>query len=92
MRVRPPAKRIGQARKPRRFDGDLRDIAAQATAMGESQKALRAQVARGLIPYHRFGGRIIFVVAELERFFGQLPGVSPEEALRNVQARNGQRP
>lgn len=85
----PPRKRAGQATVRRRFDGALRDVGTQAGEWGITEKALRAQVARGLIPYRRLGGRIVFLRDEVAAFLRQLPGVTTEQALANVAARNG---
>jgi excisionase family DNA binding protein len=60
-----------------------------ASYLGVSEKAIRAQVARGVIPYRRLGGRVVFVVADIDAYLSQLPGVSPSEALANLAARNG---
>jgi hypothetical protein len=88
MSRKPPRKQSGQAKRPRRFDGLLaKDIAGQAGELGETEKALRAQVARGTIPYRRLGGRIIFLPDEIREFLRQLPGVTAEQALANVAAR-----
>ena len=83
----PPKKKAGKATGPRRLDGVAMDIATTAATMGESPKATRSQIARGLIPHHRLGGRIIVLREELFAFLRQLPGVSVEDALANVKAR-----
>ena len=85
----PPRKRAGRATGPRRFDGALRDIAHQARELGVSEKALRAQVARGVIPYRRHGGRIVFLADEVASYLRRLPGVTADQALENLAARNG---
>jgi hypothetical protein len=85
----PPKKRAGQATTPRRFAGAIRDVDGIATFLGETPKQARAQVARGLLPYRRLGGRIVFLMDEIQEFLRKLPGVSAEEALANVAARNG---
>jgi hypothetical protein len=36
-----------------------------ARELGDSEKGIRAKVARGLIPYRRLGSRIIFVDDEI---------------------------
>jgi hypothetical protein len=88
----PPKKKAGQAKKPRRFDGEFRDTATQAKAWGLTEKCLRSQVARGLIPYRRLGGRIIFVASEMTAFLNCLPGVDAQTALANLAARAGEGP
>lgn len=90
MGAKPPRKRAGQATGRRHFAGELRDVGTQSREWGITEKALRAQVARGLIPYRRLGGRIVFVTTEMAEFVRQLPGVTAAEALANVAARNGQ--
>lgn len=60
-----------------------------AHLLGNTPKAVRNQVARKLIPFHRLGGRVIFLRDELESFLAGLPGCTPQEAVSNVQARNG---
>ena len=85
-----PKKQKGRATGPRRFAGALRDIDTQASALGVTGKTLRAQVARGLIPYRKFGGRIVFLADEVTAYLRQLPGVTAEQALANVAARQGE--
>ena len=80
----PPKKVKGKPTGPRRIDGALLDVHGGAALLGESEHAVRAQVRRGLLPYRRRGGRIVFVRAELEEFLRRLPGVSVEDALRNA--------
>jgi hypothetical protein len=58
--------------------------------LGTSEGKIRSAVARGLLPYRRWGGRIVFLTAEVEDFLGRLPGVSVDDAVANVQARQGQ--
>jgi hypothetical protein len=85
--VNPPRKRAGVATGPRRLDGAVLDVATMARELGDSEKGIRAKVARGLLPYRRLGVRVIFVRAEVQDFLRQLPGVSVNEALANVVAR-----
>jgi Helix-turn-helix domain len=87
MNRKPPKKKAGQAKRPRRFDGAVKDVAGEALELGITQKCLRSQVARGLIPYRRLGGRIVFLADEVREFLRQLPGVTAEQALANVAAR-----
>lgn len=86
---RPPKKAKGQATGPRRFDGELRDIPTQARGLGITTKALRSQVARGLIPHRRLGARIVFLPSEVSEYLRQLPGVTLADALANAAARHG---
>lgn len=88
-RNRPPKKKSGQARGRRSLNGKLRDLATQALLLGDTEKGLRAKVSRGLVPYRRLGGRIVFLAEEIEAWLRQLPGVGVEEALTNARARQG---
>ena len=88
----PPSKKEGQAKKPRRFDGEILDVAMQARGWGITEKALRSQVARKLIPYRRLGGRIVFLRDEVAAFLRQLPGVTAEQAIENIAARHPEEP
>ena len=84
----PPRKPAGVPSGRRRFDGAIKDIAGEALELGISEKAIRSQVARGLIPHRRLGGRIVFLADEVAAFLRQLPGVTAEQALENVAARH----
>ena len=84
-----PRKRAGIATGRRRLAGALLDIPALAAKLGESEKAARAQIARGMIPYRRLGGRIVVLADELDRYLQALPGVTVEQALEASHARNG---
>ena len=84
---RPPKKRRGQGKGPRRINGFVLDIATGAQFAGWTEKAMRARVGRGRVPYRRDGGRIIFLRDELETFLRRLPGVGVDEALKNERAR-----
>lgn len=90
MKKPPPRKKQGKPTGPRRFDGALRDIAGQSANLGITPKTLRAQVARGLVPHRRLGGRIVFLADEVCEFLRRLPGVSAEQALANLAARTGE--
>ena len=85
----PPRKQKGIATGRRTFTGAVRDVAGMAAHLGASEKTVRAQVARKLLPHRRLSGRVIFVVAEVDEFLRQLPGVSPVQALANLAQRNG---
>lgn len=89
MRMLPPKKRAGHPTGARRLNGALKDIATMAAQLGVSQKKLRGDVARGRLPFHRFGGRIVFVEAEVLEFFRRLPGVTVSDALASHAARRG---
>ena len=94
MRIRapmrkPPTKRAGQAIGPRTINGAAMDMAHGAAFLGETEKTARAQVARGILPYRRLGGRVVFLKTELEEFLQALEGVKLEEALANLRTRAG---
>jgi hypothetical protein len=90
-RKRPPKKQAGQATGRRRLNGAVLDVPAMADRLGDTEKGIRAKIARGLLPYRRLGGRIAFLSDEVDAFLHQLPGVSVAEALANIAAR-GERP
>ncbi len=75
--------------RSRRLDGELLDVAGAAALLGCSQKMLRARVARQLVPFRKWSGRVLFVKSELLMFLSQLDGCSVEQALANVQQRAG---
>ena len=54
-----------KAKLPRRFNGQLLDIAHASKWLGCSEKTLRARVARRIIPCKRLGGRVVFLRSEL---------------------------
>jgi hypothetical protein len=87
MRRPPPKKRAGVPTGPRRLDALRLDVSTVARDFGGTEKGVRAQVARGMLPYHRHGSRIFFLRSELDAYFARLPGVSVDEALKNVRAR-----
>jgi hypothetical protein len=87
--TRPPKKVAGKALGRRRFDGVALDVTAGAALIGETEKATRSKIARRLLPHRRLGGRIILLREELIAYLHALPGVTLEEALANVAARNG---
>lgn len=89
-RRKPPRRRAGQGQGPRRFRGKVLDVASLSERCGWSEKTTRARVSRRLLPFHRWGGRIVFLEEEVDEFFKRLPGTSPEEALHNERTRNGE--
>lgn len=84
---RPPRKQKGQASGPRRLAGAVLDVAAAGELLGVTEKVVRARAARGLLPWRRWGGRVLFLREELLAFMAALPGVSIQQALENVGAR-----
>jgi hypothetical protein len=76
MRPPPPKKRAGLPTGRRRIDGEALDVAAITRFYGNaSEKQTRAQIARGLIPARRFGGRMIGLRSELLEHLRSLPRV-----------------
>lgn len=84
-----PPRRTGQGIGPRRMNGALLDVRHAALFLGVTEKTLRARVARRLVPFKRFGGRVVFVKIELDAFLTSLHGCSVDEALANVDTRRG---
>jgi len=86
---KPPKHRPGWGRGKRRsLSGEVLDVCGAAGFYGASEHFIRARVAAGLIPYHKWGGRITFLRAELAQFHLGLPGVSLEQARENAAARS----
>jgi Helix-turn-helix domain len=88
-RTRPPKKQNGQGLGPRRIDGAVLDVRTAATFLGVSEKTLRGQVERRLIPFRRWNGRIVLVRQELEEFVMTLDGCTVEEVQENMRIRQG---
>lgn len=86
---RPPAKRAGISSGPRRLDGELWDVHTAAAMLGSSEKMVRSQVARKLLPFKKLGGRVVFLPDQVRSYLAALPGVGVEEALVNLRARGG---
>jgi len=55
--------------------------------LGWSEKKVRSHVERQTIPYRKIGGRIVFIRSDLENFLNFLPGISVEEATKNLERR-----
>ena len=68
-------------------NGTLLGVAEAAAYLGGSERSLRWHVSRGLIPFRRLGGRIVFKRSELETFVDDLPGITLAQARRNAQKR-----
>lgn len=76
----------------RRLDGELLDVIGAAALLGTSEKCIRSRTARGLLPHRKWGGRVVFLRAELLDFIGKLEGCTVREALDNVATRGGHEP
>ncbi|MBI5315843.1 MAG: helix-turn-helix domain-containing protein [Nitrospirae bacterium] len=70
--------------------GQILYVSAAAVLLACSEKAIRAKVARQLLPHRRLGGRVIFLRNELETFLSELPGTSVAEAQANLALRSGE--
>ena len=66
---------------PKRINGSLLDVATAAGLLGITERTLRARVARKQVPFRHWGGRVVFVRHELERWIDTLEGCSVAEAL-----------
>jgi hypothetical protein len=73
MTFNPPAKKPGACLGNRTINGVLLDVRG-AAFLGLTEKTLRARVARHQVPFRVWGGRVVFVRADLERFLDELPG------------------
>lgn len=56
-----------------------------AEMLGASERAVRQRIARGQLPYRRWGRRLVIFQAELEAFLNALPGTSSAEAVARVR-------
>lgn len=75
-------------RKSQPLPGEILDVSAAAVFLGISEKGLRARVARRMIPFKRWGGRVCFLRAELLDFLRSLDGCRVDEALQNGRERS----
>jgi len=86
---KPPRKRLGQGRGRRKLDGEVMDITAVSTHYGGTPKLWRSRVARRLVPFRRWGGRILFLRKELDEFFAEgLEGCTLAEARSELKRRS----
>jgi excisionase family DNA binding protein len=70
------------------MDGQKYIGVEEAAAMtGMTQAALYRKVARGQIPYRKWGRRVLFKRSELVEFIDALPGMRTEEVRRRWNAR-----
>jgi hypothetical protein len=70
------------------FQGEILDVTSAASFLGISEKSLRARVARRMIPFKRWGGRVCFLRGELLDFLRSLEGCRIDEALQNGRERS----
>ena len=73
----------------RNSSASILDVPGAAELLGTTPKAVRQRVARRMIPFRKWGGRICFVRAELDSFIASLPGCDLEEAIHNEEAKRG---
>lgn len=92
IRPNPQKKRPGQGIGPRVVNGLLLDLRSASALLGFTEKALRAHVARRIVPFRRCGGRIYFTRLELEAWCASLAGCTPDEARGNMETRYDGRP
>ena len=78
-------KQPGEGTGPRTINGAALDVRGAAVLVGVTEKVIRGQVARRLIPFKRCGERIIYIRAELEQWLTCLPGCAVEEARANQE-------
>lgn len=79
MTNKPPIKKPRGCLGKRTINGVLLDVRGAAALLGVTEKTLRARIARHQVPFRVWGGRVVFVRAELERFLDKLPGCSLSE-------------
>ncbi len=89
MKRVPPKKQAGDATGRRVLNGMTKDVATLAKLLGTTEGKVRSAVGRGLLPYRRWGGRVVFLEDEVQEFLRKLPGVTVEAALANVAQRRG---
>ncbi|GEM_PF-838106 len=84
----PPRKQRGQCLGQRRLAGEILDARTAAALFGGTERLWYSRAARGIVPFRRWGGRLVFLRSELESFFTEtLPGVTLAEAKANIAAR-----
>ena len=83
----PPKKQAEQGKKPHTINGRLLDVATFSAEQGWSPKTTRGMVARRLVPFRRLGGRVVFLRTDVTQWLERLAGCGPDEAIRNMQAR-----
>ena len=64
-------------------------VAEAAPILGITQKAVRQRIARGELPYRRWGRRVLIPAQELESFLEALPGKTAKEAVAAVEEGRG---
>jgi excisionase family DNA binding protein len=60
-------------------------VTRAAEVLSCTTKAVRQRIARGALPYRRWGRRVLIPVAELEEFLAALPGKSARQAVATIE-------
>jgi len=60
-------------------------VITAAEVLSCTPKAVRQRIARGELPYRRWGRRVLIPAAELEAFMEGLPGKSARQAVAAVE-------
>jgi hypothetical protein len=68
---------------PRTMSGAILDIGGLSADYGWSPRAIRGRVARRQIPFRKLGGRVVFIRAEIEKFFENLPGCKLDDVNKH---------
>ena len=63
------------------------NIKEVAELLNTTPKAVRNRIARGQIPFRKWGKRVLIPADELEKFLTRLPGRNAEEAVAAVEGR-----
>lgn len=62
----------------------LLSVKEAAAELGISERAAWQRIYRGELPHRRWGGKVVVVPSELEKFIATLPGLSAEEAAGKI--------
>lgn len=57
--------------------------------LGMTQKAVRHRIARGELPYRRWGKRVLCPTRDIEAFLQDLPGCDVKKAVAAAEERRG---
>ncbi len=60
----------------------VRDAAAELSI---TERAAWQRIYRNELPHRRWGGKVVIVASELEKFIASLPGLSAEEASAKIE-------
>ncbi len=76
----------GRERNPK--NGATLRIWEAAIYLGETEAVVRSRIKRGVLPYRRLGGRIVLLRSELDAYLMALPGITLEEARKNIEGKH----